>query len=124
MNQGNLSARIGHGAGDDLVRDPRRELLTTAGVEFQPLGFAPRGEIVLVEVRPNDESAFDFLAFATDFCGHEPLVVGPMQFVAVLEHHAQRVEGGAIAKPGHSDRGDGLIHNELPGEVAILRGVL
>lgn len=74
----------------------------TVGVELQPLGLAPLGEIVRVNVCPNDPDAFDLLSFAASFGGSQPLIVGPMEFVTILKHGH---EAGPVVTgvPGHAD---------------------
>lgn len=74
---------------DGLVGNETGVGASTVGVEFQPLGFAPFGEIVRVQVNADYAPAFCLESFAASFGGGQPLIVGPMEFVAILKHGAQ-----------------------------------
>lgn len=89
-------------AGQCLVGDQARVLHAGVGVELHPLGHAPLGEIVRVNVYADDPQSFDLLGFAAGFGCAQPLIVGPMEFVTVLEHgpQADKVLG---LEPGHTD---------------------
>lgn len=71
-------------AGDHFVGDPSGVGVSAVGVEILPLGFAPYGEIVRVNVNADHAHAFCLQSFATKFSGGQPLIVGPMEFVTVL----------------------------------------
>lgn len=97
--------------GDGAVSGLVGKRHATVGVELQPLGLAPLGEIVRVNVCPNDPDAFDFLSFAASFGGSQPLVIGPMEFVTILKHGH---ETGPVVTgvPGHADGMD--LHGASP----------
>lgn len=86
----------------DLVGNFAGIAHTCVGVEIHPLGSAPVGEIVRINVHADDPQSFDLLSFAAGFGCPQPLIVGPMEFVTVLEHGAQ---AGEILRlePGHAD---------------------
>jgi len=96
-----LSRRRLH-AQQGFVGDQARVLHAGVGVEIHPLGYAPLGEIVRVNVYTDDPQSFDLLGFAAGFGCAQPLIVGPMEFVTILEHgpQADKVLG---LEPGHTD---------------------
>jgi len=53
------------------------------------LGFAPLGELLRVKVYTEDLASFCLERFAAGFGCLQPLIVGPMEFVAVLAHGAK-----------------------------------
>lgn len=86
----------------DLVRNEISVLHPCCGIEFQPLGFAPFGEIVRVNVYSNNTSALTLETFVSGLSRFQPLRVGPMEFVAILEHGADAEEVFRL-EPSHSD---------------------
>ena len=95
--------------GNHLLSLPYGKSSAPLGVEFVPMGFTPEGEVLRVYVNANDEQAFCLEDFAAFFCGGKPLVIGPMEFVAIFKHDAQ---GGVVLpfEPRHADRCLGLGH--------------
>lgn len=83
------------------------------GVEIHPLGNAPAGEIVRVNVYADDAQAFDLVRFAAGFGCAQPLIVGPMEFVTVLEHGAQ-TDKILPLEPRHADRAHLIDHASTP----------
>lgn len=73
----------------NLVHDESGVSVSAIGVELMPLGFAPFGEIVRVNVNADHAPAFCLKTFAADFGCGQPLIVGPMEFVTVLKHEQQ-----------------------------------
>lgn len=59
------------------------------GIDIQPLGSTPAGELVRIDVCADHAKSFCLKAFASLFGGPEPLIVGPRQFVAVLENRQE-----------------------------------
>lgn len=57
----------------------------TGGIELLPLGMTPRGELVRVNISTDYPEAFDLLKLSKALGGCEPLIVGPMEFVTVIE---------------------------------------
>lgn len=76
-------------AGREVVRDKISVLHSCSGVEFQPLGTAPFGEIVRVYVHTENPNALSLETLLASLSSHKPLRVGPMEFVTVLEHRAE-----------------------------------
>ena len=89
-------------AENDLVGHETGELVPCFGVEFHPVGHAPFGEIVRVNVYAHHPDPIGFQALAASFSGGQPLMVGPMEFLAVLKHPQEPVKVlGPV--PGHTD---------------------
>jgi len=101
------------GTSDCLVGDEASVLVSCFGIEFHPVGFAPFGELVRVNVYAHDPMALGFELLASALCGGKPLLVGPMEFVAVLEQGAKPVEVLGLV-PSHTD--DLNLHGQPPGE--------
>ena len=99
--------------GENLVGNPVGVGASTVSVEIFPVGFAPNGEIVRVKVNADHAHAFCLKTFAADFGSGQPLVVGPMEFLTVLEHGAKPVEVLAL-EPHHGGGTDGLSHAGTP----------
>lgn len=87
------------------------EGIASFSIELQPLGFAPFGELVRVKVYADHPDAAGFERLAALFCGQQPLLIGPMEFVAILKQGAQagEIPGGV---PDHPD--DLSLHDLLP----------
>jgi hypothetical protein len=96
---------------DSFVSTNISELYSCFGVEFHPVGFAPFGEIVRVNVYTNNPDPLALNVFAASFCGHQPLFVGPMEFIAILKHGSQTSES-IFSVPSHSS--DANLHNVSP----------
>lgn len=106
---------------ENLVGDPGGVSVSAIGVELLPLGFAPFGEIVRVNVNADHAHAFCLKTFAANFGCRQPLIVGPMEFVAVLEHGSKPVEVLTL-EPHHAGGLNRLGHMGAPlvGNAAIV----
>ncbi len=100
-------------ASEHLVGDKCGIGVSTVGVEFLPLGFAPHGEIVRVNVNADHAHAFCLETFAAGFGRGKPLIVGPMEFVTVFEHGAEPLEVLSL-EPNHAGGLNTLGHHESP----------
>lgn len=87
------------------------EFLPCVGVDFEPLGSTPFGKLVRVYVHANYPATFCLKSFASLLSSHEPLIVGDMEFVTILEHGAKTDEVLGFV-PGHTDNLN--LHNENP----------
>jgi len=81
---------------------PVGESHTTLGVEVMPVCGTPRGECIRVNFCTNHPGALGHYALACLLGCGVPLVIGPMEFIAVREHCP---EPGEIvpAEPGYTD---------------------
>ena len=71
---------------DCLVRDEARELCSCFGIEFHPVCLTPFGELVRVNVYTDDANTLGLEFLSSCLGGGKPLMVSPVEFVAVLEH--------------------------------------
>jgi hypothetical protein len=94
-----------------LVSHKVGELDSCFGVELQPVGHTPFGEVVRVNVHTNNPDPSALVSFAARFCGHQPLFVGPMEFIAILKHGAEAKEV-LFSEPSHSN--DLNLHTVSP----------
>lgn len=88
-----LSAAGNAAASGELRRDEVGVPHTSFGVELQPLGFAPFGEIVRVQIHTENPDALCLESLAVPLGRGKPLIVGPMEYVTVFEHGAKNGEG-------------------------------
>lgn len=95
---------------EGLVRDEARVLASSIGIEFQPLGLAPGGELVRVKVSADNFHPLSLERLAACLSSSQPLIVGVMEFVTILEHGAHLGEVLAL-EPGESYGLD--LHGEL-----------
>lgn len=103
-------------ASGQSIRDDIRALHSTCGIEIQPLGHAPFGEIVKVNVHSENPDHLSLEALLTSLGGCQPLRIGPMEFVTILKHSAEpEIIVGPI--PGHADDFD--LHKNAPDENKI-----
>ena len=87
------------------------EDISCISVEFQPLGFTEFGELVRGYVNADHAVSFCLKSFAALVSSHEPLIVGVMEFVTILEHGAKTSEVLGFV-PSHADNLN--LHNDNP----------
>jgi hypothetical protein len=61
----------------------------SVGIELLPICSTPAGKLVRVNVYTDDASAATLKFVAALFGINEPLLIGPMEFVAILKHGPQ-----------------------------------
>lgn len=91
----------------NLVSHEACVLSACVGIEIQALGFAPFGEIVRVYINANDADASAFQLLLASKSGLQPLRVGAVEFVAILEHGSEFDEVLGL-EPSHT--GDLRLH--------------
>ena len=97
--------------GNHLISDPTGVFVPSVGVDFHPLGFTPFGELIRVYVYTENPDVFCLKTFARLLSSHEPLIVGRMEFVTILEYGTKPDEVLALI-PRNTDCLN--LHDEKP----------